>query len=154
MNDAIEKFEANISNFDIIFYVRPEFDLVDDGVRTTSTSTRDKVFALFEHYIDKYQLPVVLLSGSVEERMKTILGTIEQRKSLASTVFRVASLKEGQVLYDTYFGFNKTAAINIFMNLKRLEDLEGAGKAYLIEAETPGKCVDRLNELKKQYNIE
>ena len=40
------------------------------------------------------------------------------------------------------------------MNLKRLEDLEGAGKAYLIEAETPGKCVDRLNELKKQYNIE
>ena len=154
MNDAIEKFEANISNFDIIFYVRPEFDLVDDGVRTTSISTRDKVFALFEHYIDKYQLPVVLLSGSVEERMKTILGTIEQRKSLTSTVFRVVSLKEGQVLYDTYFGFNKTAAINIFMNLKRLEDLEGAGKAYLIEAETPGKCVDRLNELKKQYNIE
>ena len=157
MNDAIEKFEANISNFDIIFYIRPEFDLVDDGVRTTSTSTRDKIFTLFELYIDKYKLPVVLLSGSVEERMKTILETIEKQKTLEAptrTVFRVVALKEGQVLYNNYFGFNEVVANHVFMNLRRLEDLEGTGKAYLIEAETPGKSIDRLNELKKQYNIE
>lgn len=80
MDDAIEKFEANISNFDIIFYVRPEFDLVDDGVRTTSTETRDKIYALFEHYIDKYQIPVVLLSGSIEERLRTILKTISKKE--------------------------------------------------------------------------
>lgn len=87
MDDAIEKFEANISNFDIIFYVRPEFDLVDDGVRTTSTETRDKIYALFEHYIDKYQIPVVLLSGSIEERLRTILKTIS-RKELIKVISR------------------------------------------------------------------
>lgn len=78
LKDAVEKFEANKDNYDITFYVRPEFDLIDDGVRTTKKETRDEVYRLFEYYIDKYKLKTVILKGTIEERVSTILSTIKE----------------------------------------------------------------------------
>ena len=72
---------------DIYFYIKPEFDIVPDGVRSECTEFRDRISELFEEYIDVYYKPVILLTGSVEER--------------------VAIFKEALKMYDEWMSENK-----------------------------------------------
>ena len=69
--DSLMKY---IDRYEKIFFVRPEFDIVDDGTRSTDPVFYKKVCDLFEDSLDKIQPgKLVHLSGSVEERTKTIL---------------------------------------------------------------------------------
>ena len=65
--------------YDKIFYLKPEFDIVDDGVRSSSVQFRDEIASIFERYIAEYNLKkhnIVELSGSVEERLEAIKRVI------------------------------------------------------------------------------
>ena len=66
--------------YDYVFYIKPEFDLVDDGVRSNSKSFRDEIDELFENAIEKENLKVIRISGSVRERLTTVINTIEGKK--------------------------------------------------------------------------
>lgn len=70
-------FQKLIDKIDIIFYTEPEIPLVDDGERSVNAEFRDKVVQLFEEAIDHFKIPVVRLSGSLDERMKTIYKTLD-----------------------------------------------------------------------------
>lgn len=61
---------------DVIFYIRPEFDIEDDGFRSTCTEFRDGIVEIFEEYIRAYNIPVVVLTGSVEDRVQQVYDTI------------------------------------------------------------------------------
>ncbi len=63
-------------HYDYIFYIRPEFDIVDDGVRSIDVSFRDGVVDLFEGYISESKLKVYPLTGSVRNRVDTLMKTI------------------------------------------------------------------------------
>lgn len=67
---------AYIEQYDILFYIRPEFELVDDGLRSTDLEYRDDIANIFSMTIDMlnnhYNCNIVELSGSVEERNKQI----------------------------------------------------------------------------------
>lgn len=82
-------FLATIQEYDRIYYIRPEFDIVGDGVRSDDKAFQEEIVELFEDTIDEYELPVILLSGSVRERVEEVLRTID-----ASRLNNLVYLKE------------------------------------------------------------
>jgi|TARA_A100000171_G_C2083296_1_gene120763 nicotinamide riboside kinase len=69
-------FEKLIKKYDILFYTEPDIPLKDDGERSTNVEFRNKMVELFDEAIDHYKLNVVRLKGSINERYKTILNTV------------------------------------------------------------------------------
>lgn len=69
-------YERIMPHYDYIFYIRPEFDIVDDGVRSIDVSFRDGVADLFEGYISESNLKVHVLSGSVRSRVDELMKII------------------------------------------------------------------------------
>ena len=75
---ATNLFESLKDKYDIIFYTEADIDLVEDGERSSSNEFRDTIVNLFEEAIDHYNLKVVRLKGTVEERMVTIYKTLDK----------------------------------------------------------------------------
>lgn len=65
------EFMENIMKYDIIFYLTPEFDIVSDGVRSTDEKFRNEIVSIFEHLIKEFNITVVRLTGTAEERLKS-----------------------------------------------------------------------------------
>lgn len=70
-------FEKLIDKIDVIFYTEPDIELVDDGERSIDVEFRDTIINLFEEAITHFNLNVVRLSGSVDNRMKTIYNIVD-----------------------------------------------------------------------------
>lgn len=69
------------SNYDLIFYLTPEFDLVDDGVRSTDKQFRKDICDIFEETIQRVSSlnpNIVHLTGSVEDRVAQAYQAIER----------------------------------------------------------------------------
>jgi nicotinamide riboside kinase len=71
-------FDHYVNRYDVIFYLKPEFDIVDDGVRSVDISFRDEIVQRFERYIKHVKVPIVTLSGTVEQRLEQFYNTLEQ----------------------------------------------------------------------------
>ena len=69
-------FKKHISSYDKLFFIKPEFDVEDDGVRSTDEKFRQYIHHEMESIINKYKLPVIRLSGTVSERTKQVLENI------------------------------------------------------------------------------
>lgn len=65
--------------YDYVFYIEPEFDLIDDGIRSADIKFRDEIADLFEMVIDKEKLTVTRIKGSVRDRVTTIINILEGR---------------------------------------------------------------------------
>lgn len=55
--------------YDIMFYIKPEFEIQNDGIRSVDVKFRDRITELFDQYISTFRVPVINLSGSVRERV-------------------------------------------------------------------------------------
>ena len=75
---ATNVFNLLIGRYDYIFYLAPEFDIEDDGVRSTDVDFRNEVVDLFDYYIRVYEIPVIKLTGTVEQRLNKIKETINE----------------------------------------------------------------------------
>lgn len=64
--------------YDMIFYIRPEFDIVDDGVRSIDVNFRDRISQIFENtlYIHAPE-QLVVVSGDIQTRVKQVLDTLK-----------------------------------------------------------------------------
>lgn len=71
-----ELFSLMIHRYDIIFYVEPELPLVEDGQRTVDREFFNTVVNSFEAIIKAYNVPVIRINGSVENRIEQILKAI------------------------------------------------------------------------------
>tara|TARA_B100000287_G_C19956180_1_gene512536 strand:- start:152 stop:478 length:327 start_codon:yes stop_codon:yes gene_type:complete len=69
-------YDKIIHEYDYIFYIPPEFNIVDDGVRSIDPNFRDEIVELFEGYISEMPREIVRLSGSVRERLDQIMKVI------------------------------------------------------------------------------
>lgn len=69
-------YDKLISSYDYIFYIRPEFDIVDDGVRSINPDFRDEISDLFEGFITELPREHITVSGSVRERVDQVLKVI------------------------------------------------------------------------------
>ena len=65
--------------YDHVFYIEPEFDIVDDGIRSVNKQFRDEIADLFEMVIEKEKLSVTRIKGSVRDRVTTIIEILEGR---------------------------------------------------------------------------
>lgn len=72
-------FNKTIQSYDTIFYIEPEFDIVDDGERSVSKEFRDEIVELFESVIKRNHLKVTRVKGSVRDRVNMIIGILEGR---------------------------------------------------------------------------
>jgi nicotinamide riboside kinase len=70
-------YDKVISEYDFIFYIRPEFEIVDDGVRSIDPDFRDEISDLFEGFINELQREIVVVGGSVRERVDQVMKVIK-----------------------------------------------------------------------------
>jgi nicotinamide riboside kinase len=75
-------YNMMISKYDIIFYVEPELDLVDDGERSLNRDFFDIIKLNFNDIIKTDNLKVKRVSGSVENRVQYIIDTICEKEQL------------------------------------------------------------------------
>lgn len=68
--------------YDVLFYIEPEFQLIGDGTRSLNIEFRDGVKECFNYYIKHWNIPVVRLSGTIDERLKTIKETLTDKFNL------------------------------------------------------------------------
>lgn len=66
-------------SYDHVFYIEPEFDPVDDGVRSVDIGFRDEIADLFESTIEKEKLSMHRVRGSVRNRVNSIMDLLEGR---------------------------------------------------------------------------
>lgn len=62
--------------YDYIFYFPAEFDIIADGIRSDSEKYRTEIINNFEYFIDKYNIRVIPVKGTVEERTQFILNVL------------------------------------------------------------------------------
>ena len=74
-----EVFQKVRKSYDVIFYIDPEFEIIDDGVRSINKEFRDDITGLFRVTIDNENLSVIRVKGSVRERVNTIINYLEGR---------------------------------------------------------------------------
>ena len=78
MDYAERVFTLLIEKYDKIFYLIPEFDIEDDGVRSTDIDFRNEIVTLFNQYIVECEIPVIQLTGSVDNRVSLILEELKK----------------------------------------------------------------------------
>ena len=73
------------NKYDVIFYTSPkDVELVDDGERSVDVHFREDIIDLFNLYLysinkdNKDKPRVILLEGTVEERLETIKSTLDK----------------------------------------------------------------------------
>ena len=76
---AKEVFNKVWHSYDYVFYIEPEFEIVDDGVRSVDKRFRDEIAELFEATIEKEKLSMRRVKGSVRDRVNTIIDFLEGR---------------------------------------------------------------------------
>jgi nicotinamide riboside kinase len=74
-----EVFNKVWHSYDYVFYIEPEFEIVDDGVRSVNKQFRDEIAELFEYVIEKENLSMLRVKGSVRNRVNTIIDHLEGR---------------------------------------------------------------------------
>lgn len=78
--DFVKKIHNKVwSNYDIVFYLDPEFEIEDDGVRSIDRVFRDSIVNLFKYTIEKNKLNVIKLTGSLRERVESALKIIKEK---------------------------------------------------------------------------
>lgn len=72
-------WELTRDYYDFIFYLRPEFDLIEDGTRSINKEFRDEVLNIFDKYITETYNRNVNHYGMYNNNIYMISGTVEQR---------------------------------------------------------------------------
>jgi len=78
MDYAEQVFQSIIDTYSHIFYLIPEFDIVDDGVRSIDLDFRNQIVDLFNKYIEECEIPVIRITGSLHERVTQIKEVINE----------------------------------------------------------------------------
>jgi nicotinamide riboside kinase len=84
INNTTMKYVKDVFNkvwhsYDYVFYIEPEFEIVDDGVRSINKQFRDEIADLFEATIEKEKLSMLRVKGSVRSRVNIIIDHLEGR---------------------------------------------------------------------------
>jgi hypothetical protein len=82
MNYVENIFNRMIQGYDLIFYVAPEFEIKNDGVRSINTFFRDRIVAIFNEVISQKNVPIYNVKGTVRERVQFVLNVLEINKGI------------------------------------------------------------------------
>jgi len=62
--------------YDLHFYIKPEFDLIDDDSRSMNQDYRNAIVQLYDDYIESYRINPIIVTGSVKERADQIIKNV------------------------------------------------------------------------------
>lgn len=81
LSEVKSMFDKIYLNYDYIFYIQPEFELVDDNVRSVNVDFRDEIVELFADTLFEHLDPnnYTILTGTVENRVKQVKETLKVR---------------------------------------------------------------------------
>ena len=79
LDKVTEIYNETVNQYDVILYLRPEFEMIEDGVRSLNKEFRDKVLENFESLIKDLK-NVVVLSGTVENRVNQFKAVLKYFK--------------------------------------------------------------------------
>ena len=79
MRNVNDIFNQVWEQYDYVFYIEPEFEIVNDGVRSIDIQFRDEIAELFESTIEKKSLSVRRIKGTVRNRVNSIMDYLEGR---------------------------------------------------------------------------
>jgi len=71
-NTFIELFNHTIKQYDVIFYIKPELILTDDGTRSQDIKFFNSVVNNFNNVLKEYNIKYTELKGTVKERVDLI----------------------------------------------------------------------------------
>lgn len=66
---VVQKIALRNGNYDYIFYIRPEFPIKDDGIRSINPDFQKWVQDRYERFLKEGGFKYIILTGSVEERV-------------------------------------------------------------------------------------
>jgi len=69
--------KKTIHEYDILFYIKPGFGVVDDGVRSKDSRFQNEIADIFEDVINTNEIKTVLLEGDVNQRLEEIYKTLD-----------------------------------------------------------------------------
>lgn len=75
-----KKLALKSHNYDIIFYIKPEFALVDDGLRSLNPEFQSAVHNVYEDFLSENNINYHILSWSIEDREQQVLDIIKNHK--------------------------------------------------------------------------
>ena len=82
---ASNVYDKLIGKYDLVFYIPPEFEPAEDGVRSNASEFRDNIIERFDRQIEKLKedrnIDVIYLTGSVRERVEQVLKKMEWFKN-------------------------------------------------------------------------
>jgi predicted ATPase len=79
-NFARYVFKETMSHYETIFYTSPDdVKIEDDGERSINSDFRDEIIKLFNQYMALYSGKIVILKGTVEERLIQIKETLAKK---------------------------------------------------------------------------
>lgn len=78
---ALKIFKKVQPQYDIQFYIQPEFEIENDGVRSIDKFFRDRIVTIFKQSIDMYGVPIIVLSGSVRERVEQVIEAVNKKET-------------------------------------------------------------------------
>ena len=62
--------------YDKVFFIYPEFNLVEDGVRSADEAFRSSIHKKFLQIIDRYELDMNSVTGSVVQRVQQVIAAV------------------------------------------------------------------------------
>jgi len=71
---VIREVVRRSAHYDFVFYLPIEFPLEEDGVRSVDPEFRAEIDRRFRKCLTEFNVKYVVLSGSIEERIKQALG--------------------------------------------------------------------------------
>ena len=74
-----EVFKKLIKSYTHIFYIEPEFDIVDDGERSINKEFRDEIVEIFDTVMTRNKISVIKIKGSVRNRVNMVIDILEGR---------------------------------------------------------------------------
>jgi len=77
LTNVIKKIALQTHAYDHVFFIKPEFPIVDDGLRSTNIEFQDAVHRVYENFLQEHNIPHTCITGSPEERMQQICKQLE-----------------------------------------------------------------------------
>lgn len=75
-NKVCNVFEKAIKEYDYIFFIEPEFEVVDDGVRSSDTKFQEEINNIFKIVLTSRNISYTKISGSVRQRVSQVLEAL------------------------------------------------------------------------------
>lgn len=84
MHDAVIETTQLIAlqthGYDHIFYIKPEFAIEDDWLRSLNKEFQDQVDQRYHDFLHKHNLPFQQLTGSIKERLNQAVEYINRQE--------------------------------------------------------------------------